>query len=108
MRDDLYGWRHGDLARAAQQVSRALGVQLELRVSSFQAGDYCTWAGEGGAEIIVQYNSRDEGGLFEVPAFPAHSVLLYARCLPDHAFEVLGQLDGIELLQSRSIPDLEF
>jgi hypothetical protein len=104
-RDDLYGWRHSDLTRAAQQVSRALGVDLELRLSSFRGGDYYTWSSPNGAEIIVQQNYRDEHGQFEVPRFPAHLVLLYATRLDEHAYEVLGQLDGMELLESRTLPD---
>jgi hypothetical protein len=85
-------------------VSRALAVGLELRISSFQGGDYYTWRGERGAEVTVQRNFRDEYGELEVPRFPAHSVLLYARGLSEHAYEVLGQLDGIELLESRTLP----
>jgi hypothetical protein len=103
-RDYLYGWRHADLARAAQQVSRTLAVRLELRISPFRGGDYYTWRGERGAEIIVQHNFRDEYGEFEVQRFPAHPVLLYASGLSEHAYEILGQLDAVELLESRTLP----
>lgn len=108
MRDDVYGCRHGDPTRAAQQVSRALGIHLDLRLSSFHGNDHYTWSGEGGAEIIIQHNARDDHGTLELPQFPAHSVLLYASGLTDHAFDVLGQLDGIELLRSRIVPDSTF
>jgi hypothetical protein len=103
-RDQLYGWRHADLTRAAQQVSRALGVSLELRISTLRGGDYYIWRGERGAEIIVQLNFRDEYGEFEVPRFPAYPVLLYASGLSQLAYEVLGQLDAVELLESRTPP----
>jgi hypothetical protein len=104
--DHLYGWRHADLARAAQQVSRALAVELELRISSVRGGDYYTWMGDRGAEIIIQRNFRDAYGEFEVSRFPTHAVLLRARRLSDHAYEVLGQLDVMELLECRTFPDL--
>jgi hypothetical protein len=100
-RDHLYGWPHSDLTRAAQQVSRALAIGLEFRISSLRGGDYYTWRGERGAEVIVQHNFRDEYGEFEVPRFPAHPVLLYASRLSEHAYEVLGQLDALELLGAR-------
>jgi hypothetical protein len=100
--DHLYGWRHGDLARAAQQVSRALAVGLELRINSLRGGDYYIWQGEGGAEILVQYNLGDEYGEFEPSRFPDHPVLLYAAGLSDHAYEVLDQLDAMEPLESRT------
>jgi hypothetical protein len=99
--DHLYGWRHADLPRAAQQVSRVLAIGLELRISSLRGGDYYTWRGERGAEIIVQYNFCDEYGEFEVPRFPAHPILLYATGLSEHAYAILGQLDALELLEAR-------
>jgi hypothetical protein len=103
-RDHLYGWRYADLTRAAQQVARALAVGLELRISSLRGGDYYTWRGERGAEIVVQYNFRDEYGEFEVPRFPEHPVLLHATGLSEHAYEILGQLDAVELLESCTLP----
>jgi hypothetical protein len=104
-RDCVYGWRHSDLARAAQQVSRALAVDLGLRLRTFRGRDYFMWTGPDGAEIIVEHNPLDEDGQSEVARFPAHRVLLYASWLNEHAYEVLGQLDGVELLECRGLPD---
>jgi hypothetical protein len=101
----LYRWRHSDLARAAQQVSRALAIDLELRFSTFRGGEYFTWTGDHGAEIVVRHSSLDEDGGREIPRSPSHLVLLCASGLSEHAYEVLGQLDGVELLECRGLPD---
>lgn len=102
--DRSYRWPHSDLPRAAQQVSRALAIDLELRLSTFRGGDYFTWTGDNDAQIIVRHSSPDEDGRPEGPRFPSHLVLLDASGLSEHAYEVLGQLDGVELLETGDRP----
>jgi hypothetical protein len=100
VRGGLYGWKGRDLAGAAKQVAEALSIELELRDSSFRGGDYYNWDGPLGEELIVQRNFRDAEGELEYPEFPEHQVLLQASAFEEAVLDVIGDLSGLDKLES--------
>lgn len=95
----LYGSRHLPIALTAERVQRALGLPLQLHVSSLR-GVYHRWSGEDGADILVQANVADEEGRLVETLHPGHSALVYATGLPDAGYQALAEVDGLDLLDA--------
>jgi hypothetical protein len=59
--EDLYGFNAGDLETARTLVEKALGVEFDLRNSSYHGGDYYSKQLDNKDEILVQTNNDNDG-----------------------------------------------
>jgi hypothetical protein len=82
MTDDLvtFGWPTTDLDGLAATVGGALGVPLAAGHSLYR-GDYYTWEGTDGGELVLQRNRLEDDGELTEPDHPGHGVVLYASRL---------------------------
>jgi hypothetical protein len=94
-----YGWRTQELQSVVTAVARELGIALEARYSLYR-GDYYSWNGPGGAEILVQRNRLEDDGELTEPDHGRHGVLVYAARLDRPLVRALAAVDGAELLES--------
>ena len=66
----LYVFEEGDAAEAAAAVGAAIGLELELRDSSFFGGDYYAVTRELDEAIVLENYMEDDGE----PFFPTQPV----------------------------------
>ncbi|MDP8968243.1 MAG: hypothetical protein M3N04_06565 [Actinomycetota bacterium] len=71
--ETLYVWEHGTAAAAAGAVGEALGLELELRDSSFYGGDYFTVERDLEQVIVLENYVEDDGEPF-FPGAPVGAV----------------------------------
>jgi hypothetical protein len=93
-----FGWRTGSLDDRAEQLQRALDVELEPRGSLYR-GEYYRWDGADGAEIVLQENFIEaDDGLRCYDQYPEHVVLLFGTDLASNWVERVAGLSGVDRL----------
>ncbi|MEU3529161.1 hypothetical protein AB0E62_35825 [Streptomyces sp. NPDC038707] len=99
----LFGAKGLGVPEVGRLVSEVLGVDLEMRESSYKGGEYFTHRYADGAEISIEGNVLDEDDVHVEEGFPEYSTLIYLNYSRLELEERLSRVKELDLLRSETV-----
>ncbi|MGW5306042.1 hypothetical protein ACWERF_19170 [Streptomyces griseoluteus] len=99
----LFGAKGLSVPEAAELAGVVLGIELDLRESSYRGGPYFLHRYADGAEISIEGNVRDEEGVLVESGFPDYATLIYLNNSRSELEKTLSEVGKFDLLRTEVV-----